>query len=589
MTLPSEKNSAKNTAKRTAYREPAQQQRYVTALLAKFGERFTPGSFPLLIVLVGFSIASAFLWNNGFSIAMADGIAYITGGLNLVNTGQFINPYGEYETWFPPLYPVLIGIFSFGERLDPVAVARLICTACSLWGLVLVWQATLLGTSGRRLAAWFATLVLAGNAMYQTYAMAVMSHAASTACGLAAFVVWLRMEKTATTRQLMALGSFIGAGFLIRPEMLLTFPVWMLIDCGIQSLREVSRRALISGLACAVFVVPYAVYLHQVTGRWQLSAKGEVTVAIGRSIFYGGPRERIDPDTLELKYNTFSTTPTTELQRYGFNFVVMGKVVLQTLRSPLGLSLLLAGLLGAWRLINERRWRFLWGLLAQGVFLFAVAATWCEDRMLHAIWPPLAILAGIGIEQLVRTILRLRPTRTIDADTASAEYQANEPRRSSSLAIRGLSFILLAWVGLAWAEGATRMPRWSFDEGVGPKSILREAGMAFREQTSGQPRGAMYELGATVGYYAGKYRRPLPASEDLDLIVRYAQQRDTPHRPAWLVLWTGEADAYHATIKEPFLADRLPLKKVFERRERDNRVSIYEIPAASKADSAGLK
>jgi hypothetical protein len=88
----------------------------------------------------------------------------------------------------------------------------------------------------------------------------------------------------------------------------------------------------------------------------------------------------------------------------------------------------------------------------------------------------------------------------------------------------------------------------------------------------------MYELGATVGYYAGEYRRLLPASNDLDTIVRYAQKRDTAHRPAWLALWTGEADGYHPTIKEPFLADVLPLKKVFERKGEHSRVSIYEIP-----------
>lgn len=522
----------------------------------------------LWFVLVGFAIALGFLWNNGFSIAMADGIAYITGGLNLVNTGQFLNPYGEYETWFPPLYPLLIGVASWGGRIEPVAVARLISAAFSLWGLVLVWQATLQGTQGRRLAALLASLVLAGNAMYQSYGMAVMSHAAATACGLAAFVVWLRIEKTARTNQLLALGALIGAGFLIRPEILLTLPLWLLIDGCSLPIRESLKRASINCLACALFVVPYAVYLHEVTSQWQLSAKGEVTVAIGRSIFYGGPREQIDPDTLELEYTKFEVTPASEFQRYGFNILTMGRVVVRTMRGPLGAGLLLASLLGVWQLAIERHWRFLLGLLAQCAFLGAIAVTWCEDRMLHALWPVLAILAGVGLEQLVR-LLR---------------------NPSQAIWVRGLVALWLAWATLGWLEGTTRQPRWSFQEGVGPKLLLKDAGLAFREQTAHQPQGAMYELGATVGYYAGQYRRPLPAANDLDTLVRYAQKRDTPLRPAWLVLWTGEADAYHPTLKAPFLANGLPLKKVFECADGNARVAIYEIPAPfdpAKNDEVG--
>ena len=90
------------------------------------------------------------------------------------------------------------------------------------------------------------------------------------------------------------------------------------------------------------------------------------------------------------------------------------------------------------------------------------------------------------------------------------------------------------------------------------------------------------EYGATVGYYAGAYRRLLPVSNDLETLVRYLQKRDTPYRPAWPTLSTSNAGHYHPSVKQPLLADEMPLSKVFEFSQNGNRVVIYSVPSAKE-------
>lgn len=73
-------------------------------------------------------------------VAVADEIGYITGGIKLVTTGEYSNPCGEPELWFPPVYPVLIGCLSLGGLLASFLIARLISAVASIGRLLLVYQ-----------------------------------------------------------------------------------------------------------------------------------------------------------------------------------------------------------------------------------------------------------------------------------------------------------------------------------------------------------------------------------------------------------------------------------------------------------------
>ena len=101
---------------------------------------FIQSRWGLVPIVLALTLAIVLQWNGPQSIAVADEIAYITGGVNLVVSGEYTNPFGEPELWFPPVYPLLIGCLSLGGLLDAFLVARLISSIAAIGTLVLTYQ-----------------------------------------------------------------------------------------------------------------------------------------------------------------------------------------------------------------------------------------------------------------------------------------------------------------------------------------------------------------------------------------------------------------------------------------------------------------
>src|SRR5690348_15698036 len=134
-----------------------------------------PGRAAMAVVIAVFAAALFCQWWGNQSVAVADGISYMTGGVNLVRWGVFRNPFGRTEVWFPPLYPLTIGVLSLGGYWDPLLVARLISAGFAVLCLILVYRAGSQAEAGSPLVGIVAAVVLALNPTYQDAANASLS------------------------------------------------------------------------------------------------------------------------------------------------------------------------------------------------------------------------------------------------------------------------------------------------------------------------------------------------------------------------------------------------------------------------------
>jgi hypothetical protein len=501
-----------------------------------------------------FLLAVGLQWNSYQMIAVADGVAYVTGGINLVRTGSFVGPWGRLEDWFPPLYPLLIGVFSLGGTLEPVGVGRVVAATASLAALLLtVWM--LPGSSDRpSCEGVLAAAVLAANAQFQSSATSLMSEGLACALTLAGLGLYLRWPYDPRTTLRMATGACVGLAYLVRPEAIILLPAWMLIDLWTLTWKVTLRNMLVAGAASLVFVIPYVVYLHGLTGRWALTNKSQVTLAFSRAAYYGGSAFQVEPKTLELAYASFDVTSASELRRYSGNLARFPATLCgEILRCWLGGGVLIAAAWGAVVLARERGWRTLLGVLSLGTYLIVVAYYFVGARFMHGVLPSLAVLAGVGLAAWLRI----------------ARSWAQFPVRAC------LAALVLIWVLLGLAESASRWPRWVIVDGPGWKTLLRDAGMQL--PTAGLPRGGMYEEGATLGYYAGQVRRRIPPIGSLAIWHAYLRRNEPFGRPIWLSLTTRELVAYPGVLREAFERDELPYPKVLTLADDRGRVVVYRL------------
>jgi hypothetical protein len=235
----------------------------------------------------------------GVPFTGVDGVHYITGGLSLIREARFVNPSGGPELWFPPLYPLAIGIGSVAGTFDPVIVARLISLGASGLTIVLVWIACRRIVPDSELFAGLTVAALAVNPLFARQALAVLAEATATALMVLAFVVWLRSANSVGRTALV--GALTGLSYLTRPEALIPFAIWTAVD-GFR--RRQVRTVMCYAAAWLTFfavAAPYIGYLYRHTNQLTISNKLQITLASGRATYYGCPREYIDPARLDMR------------------------------------------------------------------------------------------------------------------------------------------------------------------------------------------------------------------------------------------------------------------------------------------------
>jgi Dolichyl-phosphate-mannose-protein mannosyltransferase len=240
----------------------------------------------LAALLVGFALRVAIGLTD--DAPATDETAYLRSGVSLVEGDGYRREDGP-ELHFPPFVPFLLGLGSQVTSDPHTATVVLTCLSST----VLIIPLALLG---RRIAgpvagiatAWVAalgpglstTLVNRGAGSEAEYTLLVVG------------AVWLVVSAAgdragARAWRVFAAGVLVGLAYLTRPEgLFVAVPLGMAVlvigahragrrlpRLDAEGLRAAMPLVAAFLLPIVVCIVPYAVYLHDNTGKWQLSAK----------------------------------------------------------------------------------------------------------------------------------------------------------------------------------------------------------------------------------------------------------------------------------------------------------------------------
>jgi 4-amino-4-deoxy-L-arabinose transferase-like glycosyltransferase len=248
-----------------------------------------------LAVVIGFALRVAIGLTD--DAPATDETAYLRSGVSLVE-GDGYQREGQPELHFPPFVPFLLGVASRVVSDPHTGTVMLTCLAST----ALIVPLALLG---RRIAgpvagvatAWVAAL---GPGLSTTLANRGAGSEAEYTL-LVVTALWLVVSAAdrqgrARTWRVFGAGVLVGLAYLTRPEgLFMAVPLGVAVlalaargpgrRVGLSRrrwLRDLARvRDLRAGLPLlaafvvpiVVCIVPYALYLHDHTGKWQLSAK----------------------------------------------------------------------------------------------------------------------------------------------------------------------------------------------------------------------------------------------------------------------------------------------------------------------------
>jgi hypothetical protein len=501
---------------------------------------------PLILAFGVFGTAAVLQWNGPQSIAVADAVSYVVGGVNLIGTGSYTNPFGEAEVWFPPVFPILIGIFSVGGYLDPLLVARLISFAAAAGTIFMIGRLERHFESVAPGACLIGAGLLALNPSFQFFSTSAFTQSLATCLSTGGLCVWLRTFRTSGYLRFGLLGAIVGLATLTRPEAVILLPLWLGSDL-LLSRKEIPCYGYLSSVLVFVLIVtPYSVYLVKHTGKIALTNKSEVNLAKSREAYYQVPREYIDPDRLTSGYYPVPVSISSEARRFFWN---IGRIIsgyMKIYRGFFAFAAVVCFLLGIFFVARNCR-RLLFGLAAMFAYLPVLAFYVGHQGYLHGTLPAISLLMGFGVSALVTSLFR-----------------ANNLR----LSIVQVSLLLLLGIGLL--EQGTRYPRWVLNAGTPQLSILRDAGKQFASLSL--PKGVMYESGASVGYYAGQLRRRITAN-DLSTLERFIHARESP--PVYFAVSSFET--YHPTVADLLDPRKSPYPMIVDVSDSRGRVVIYRI------------
>jgi 4-amino-4-deoxy-L-arabinose transferase-like glycosyltransferase len=353
-----------------------------------------------------------------------DETAYLQSGKSLVDGHGFLRN-GRPELHFPPFVPFLLGLASrvFDDPHTGTVVLTCLASTAVIVPLALLAR-RIAGPQAGVTTAWVAAL---GPALSTTL---VNRGAGSEAQYILLLVTALWLTVAAADRQgrarlvrLAGAGLLVGLAYLTRPEGLfvagpLGIAVLVLALRGSEPggrLRSVAPAAAAFAVPVLACVVPYATYLHDNTGHWELSAKTQdVSLEAWDAVARGDRHDRdvelyaLDGTGLRLPDSRTSLPqlarddPAGYLGIVGANVrtlaeeVVNPQKVLAWLLLPLPLWALVAA--GAWR---HRRSGPVRLLLAVGALPVATAlAFFVQPRYLTMGAALATVLVGAGVAAL---------------------------------------------------------------------------------------------------------------------------------------------------------------------------------------------
>jgi len=459
----------------------------------------------------------------------SDGVWYALLGRNLISG----NIKDGLSTYWPPLYPLLIGIFSIVTR-DAELAGRLVSVIA---GALLVIPIYFLA---RRLygkpTAFVAALLTVIYPFLLEYSTVVLTESLYTLLFTLAVLGALSAFSTGKNHQFFMTGLAIGACYLVRPEafgfaglILLMIAASVLLGKR-ANLKRASANAPIFLAGFLLLSLPYLLYLRAETGRWGLSEKltaitqlgaankdrwrglidgGQTTVA---DKMWAGSREQ-EPFSTESPA-TVDETPSSQSERSGslLNLLRARGIkagLLKEYRSlpelmtpPLMFLAALGFISGQWTRDRGQGEACLLAFVGSTLLCYAIAGV--EDRYLIAVIPIFICWSSRGLVEL--------DARLCEAEERLREtpgFLKRHPILSKSLLMVGLSLSLLPRVLIA----------------ANPESFdARDKQIAECIKDQSAPGALVMASSPHMAFFAGAKHLYIP-SEQLDVVVDYARRR----------------------------------------------------------------
>lgn len=249
-----------------------------------------------LLVVAALGIRVYFL--QFYDVISADGISYVAIAKDFI-TGKGL----AAATHYPPFYPILLGLTStMGHDFEAAGLAVSV-----LMGSLIAIPVYLLGVEffDRRAAVVAALLSITWPTL-RYWSTAVMSQATYiTLLLMGVYCLWRAYRRSALCPAVLG-GVFFACAHLTRSEgvlVLFTQVAVLVVFCLVQ--RHSPKKLLYVLLSLGVFFLvfsPYAMLLHDLTGKWQLTGKSKVAIADALSEYLQRPDIKHDPAFREIGY-----------------------------------------------------------------------------------------------------------------------------------------------------------------------------------------------------------------------------------------------------------------------------------------------
>ena len=233
----------------------------------------------LLLILVIISMALRILFLKDRMFIDVDGTIYAILGKNLLSGyGYMYN--GNVDTIFPPFYPLMIGLI--WKIIGNLELSSFVVSI--LAGSFMLLPVFLLANQmyGRRVAilSSIITIIYWPLLVYSTRSLSE-----ALFCFLIAIAMYLgyRVTKESGLRHIIVLGLVLGCAYLTRPEGFLFF-LYILAFFSISKICQIGKGDFIKIVTFiaifSVFLFSYMSFLHNYTGRWQLSSKTDAVLVM---------------------------------------------------------------------------------------------------------------------------------------------------------------------------------------------------------------------------------------------------------------------------------------------------------------------
>jgi 4-amino-4-deoxy-L-arabinose transferase-like glycosyltransferase len=441
---------------------------------------------------------------QGNRVISADGIGYASTALSFFRDGNFSG-----AAFYPPLYPALVGLcYLTGPDIE--TAGRIVAI---IMGSLMVFPVYLLGVAlfNRRVGLMTALLTIVWPSLrsWSTEVMTQSTYITLILMGI--YLAWRGSERKSA--RLCALsGLFMVLAYLTRPEAIIVFVLMSLVLLVRHKLtgstaREILVFAGTTGAGFALLFIPYVVFVHGITGEWQLTGKTGMALADALSEYLGRPDMKREPGFVSLSF--------LDVIRMYPHFLWSNSVknlqqVWQTMLPWYLWVLTLAGfILAGWR--REAFWRQLFMLTSFAPLALIVIFFFVGPEYLQPYLPVMFLWTGHGIDRIGLALTSRLPA-------------GQWPRLSNLLDLFPLSVVAVATIALVILAGQlsfkSKRP-YHFDDDGG-RYDHKLIGLMLKKQLPA--KSIIMCKSGRIGFYSELNRVDIPQAS-LEEILRTAREK----------------------------------------------------------------